>query len=740
MNSLFLLTRFLPFLAWFKGYNAERLRADFISGLTVALVLVPQSMAYAQLADLPAYYGLYAAFLPPLIAAMFGSSHQLATGPVAVVSLMTSTALAPLATAGSPSFIAYAILLSLLVGLFQFMLGVFRLGMVVNFLSHPVVNGFTNAAAIIIATSQLSKLFGVDVDKAEHHYETVYNVMVAAVHHTHWPTFGLAVLAFSTMYILKRVNPRIPNVLVAVALTTVISWAVGFEKNRTVDLNQIQAPEMHEKLHLYNQTLAQIDSLMNARIDVGAQIKEVEHKKGGHSVEAIQLHAEEAQMDVILERLKYRAHKYREDLREFRLCRLPEGYDGAVYVPPEQVRDSDDVDGGNWWIKVRNKPVDTAAITLVGGGAVVGVIPSGLPTIAMPKLNFGILLELLPMAIIISLLGFMEAISIAKAMAARTGQRLDPNQELIGQGLGNMVGCLSQSYPVSGSFSRSAVNLQAGAVTGLSSAFSSLVVLLTLLFFTPLLYHLPQAVLASVIMMAVIGLINVTGFIHAWKAQKYDGVISVLTFLFTLYFAPHLDKGIMIGVVLSLALYLLRNMKPQMAVLSRTPDGHYRNAKRWGLEECEHMSVVRFNNSLFFANVNYLEDEILREVASMPDLRHVLIVGNGMNELDASGEVLLSQLVTRLREAGHDISFTGLNDHVIDVMKRTHLYEKIGEDHFYFSINQAVHSIHKGSCLKVKDKTCPLLVAKFKDPESGWHADVELQVNEDIPTRKRADT
>ncbi len=685
------------------------LRADFVSGLTVALVLVPQSMAYAQLADLPAYYGLYAAFLPPLIAAMFGSSYQLATGPVAIVSLMTSTALAPLATAGSEAFIAYAILLALLVGLFQFLLGVLRLGMVVNFLSHPVVNGFTNAGALIIATSQLSKLFGVDVDKAEHHYQTVYNVVVAAIHHTHWPTLGLAVLAFSTMIILKRVNPRIPNVLVAVLITTVISWIFGFENNRTTSIEYIHSTEIHELTEEYNETLMTVDSLMVRRIQLGEEVKEAEHLHGSHSVEAIELHAHVAELDVILERLRHRASEFRSELREFRLALVHMEDGGIHYIPPDEVTESSNVEGRSWGIKIRSRQLDTANITMVGGGAVVGVIPSGLPRIALPRINLSIMIELIPMAIIISLLGFMEAISIAKAMAARTGQRLDPNQELIGQGLGNMIGCLGQSYPVSGSFSRSAVNLQAGAVTGLSNAFSSLVVVLTLLFFTPLLYHLPQSVLASVIMVAVIGLVNVSGFIHAWKAQKYDGFISVLTFVCTLYFAPHLDRGIMIGVILSLALYLLRNMKPQMAVLSKTPDGHFHNADRWGLKKCKHMSVLRFNNSLFFANVNYLEDEILEEVSAMPEMKHLLIVGNGMNELDASGEVLLSQLVTRLREAGHDVSFSGLNDHVIDVMKRTHLYEKIGEDHFFHSIGQAVDTIHQGKCLVDKDCKCPLI-------------------------------
>ena len=243
------------------------------------------------------------------------------------------------------------------------------------------------------------------------------------------------------------------------------------------------------------------------------------------------------------------------------------------------------------------------------------------------------------------------------------------------------------------------------------------------LFFTPLLYHLPQSVLAAIIMMAVIGLLNVSGFVHAWKAQKYDGLISVISFVATLGFAPHLDKGIMLGVVLSLALYLYRNMKPNMAVLSKTPRGDYRDAGRWKLDTCRHVAVLRFSGSLFFANVNYLEQVVLDTVASMPELRHVLIVGNGMNELDASGEVLLSQLVTRLRDRGLDISFSGLNDSVQDVMKRTHLHEKIGADRFFYSVEHAVQEIHAGVCLESSDHLCPLLHPRFK----GYELDEETR-------------
>ncbi|MBS1261148.1 MAG: putative sulfate transporter [Calditrichaeota bacterium] len=705
------LLRLFPFLTWFRGYTFATLRVDFISGLTVALVLVPQSMAYAQLADLPAYYGLYAAFLPPVIAALWGSSNQLATGPVAIVSLMTSTALAPLATAGSENFIIYAILLAFVVGLFQFFLGVFRLGMVVNFLSHPVVNGFTNAAAIIIATSQLSKLFGVDVDKAEHHYETVARVVEAAVDHTHWPTFALAALAFAIMIVLRRVDRRIPNVLIAVVVTTLISWATGFEQNRTVPVSRIDSESVRETIVEYNTTLAEVDSVMAERIAISSEIRAAEADYGANSIEVIELHSQQGKCDVMVQRLRERAGELRSELRDFRFVQ-PGG--GSPFLPVSEIGPERASGLERWKLKVGGRALAANELTLMGGGAVVGVIPRGLPQITVPHIQLSIALELLPMAIVISLLGFMEAISIAKAMAARTGQRLDPNQELIGQGLANIVGAFGQSYPVSGSFSRSAVNLQAGAATGVSNAFSSLIVMITLLFFTPMLYHLPQSVLAAIIMMAVIGLVNVSGFVHAWKAQRYDGVISVLTFVLTLAFAPHLDRGIMIGVVLSLALYLLRNMTPQTAILSKTPDGHYRNADRWRLEVCRHVGLLRFNNSLIFANVNYLEDRVLDVIRRLPELKHLVIVGNGMNELDASGEVALSKLVTQLRENGVDVSFSGLNDHVIDVMKRTHLYDKIGDDHFYFSLAQAVHVIHDGTCIEDETKACPLLVARFK--------------------------
>ena len=709
-----MLKRFFPFLNWFKHYTASDLRADLISGLTVALVLIPQSMAYAQLAGLPVYYGLYAAFLPPMMGALFGSSHQLATGPVAVVSLMTATALEPLATAGSEAFIAYAVFLALLVGLFQFALGVLRLGMIVNFLSHPVVSGFTNAAALIIASSQLSKMFGVEVDNAERHYETVINVFKAALSSTHWPTLGLAVLAFAIMVVLKRVNPRIPQVLVAVVVTSLISWAIGFEYNCKSGVSLIASPHVKDTIREYNDILDKIEEGSRARIPLKVKIEGAKKINGSHSVTGMELEHQMAMLNLNIKELKETSQVYRSRLRAIAFEAYEENDGKPRFFLKGELPPDKKSDGRRWRLKVGNRKLDETAITCVGGGSVVGKIPKGLPVFGLPRIDFKVMLSLFPMAAIISLLGFMEAISIAKAMAAKTGQRLDPNQELIGQGLANIIGSIGKGYPVSGSFSRSAVNIQAGAVTGMSSVFTSGVVVVALLFFTPLLYYLPQSVLAAIIMVAVVGLINVQGFVHIWQAQKYDGVIAIISFICTLVFAPHLDKGIMIGVVVSLGLYLFRNMRPDMALLSKYTDGAYRNSARFDLELCENILVIRFNSSLFFTNINYLEEKILEEVSTRPELRYILIVGNSINELDSSGEEMLSLLIGRLRESGHDVCISGLNDSVLDVMRRTHLYEKIGEDHLFRNVAKALEKIHEPAHRNSQEKECPLLTICFK--------------------------
>lgn len=570
---------FVPFKGWIGELkDPQILRKDILAGLTVAMVLIPQSMAYAQLAGLPPHYGLYASFLPPAIAALLGSSRQLQTGPVAVVSLLTAAALEPIASQNPEGYIAYAIMLALMVGLFQLMLGLFRMGELVDFLSHPVVMGFTNAAALIIATSQLNKLFGVQVERAEHYYETVWRILVAVFEGTHWPTLAMAIISILIMWYLGKNYPRIPNVLIAVIFTTVLSYLVGFADK---------------------------------------------------------------------------------------------------------------------------------------GGAIVGFVPSGLPSIAAPSIDWSVAAQLMSTAVVISLVGFMEAISIAKAMAARTRQRLDANQELFGQGVSNIVSSFSQSYPVSGSFSRSAVNIENGAVTGFSSVITGLMVGVALLFFTPWLYHLPQATLAAVIIMAVIKLIRVDSVVHAWKVQHHDAIVAVVTFVLTVSMAPHLDKGMLVGVMLSLGLYVWRTMRPRMVVLSRHKDDTLRDAEAHILNTCDHITVMRFDGSLYFANSGYFEDKVLERIAVKPNLKYVLIDAEGINEVDSTGEEMLHELISRMNKLGIEMVFARNKAPLIDIFNRMGLTEMVGGKTLFRTRTKALaycwqNIVDNNLCEKQCPGECPL--------------------------------
>ncbi|MBT8363112.1 MAG: STAS domain-containing protein [Deltaproteobacteria bacterium] len=697
---------FQSYLGWLEGFDSSCLKMDIVAGLTVALVLIPQSMAYAELAGLPPYYGLYASFLPPMVAALFGSSRQLATGPVAVVSLLTATTLEPLATAGSQQYIAYAVLLALMVGVFQFSLGVLKLGLVVNFISHPVVNGFSNAAALIIATSQLPKLFGIQIDKAPHHYESIYRVFQTAGHYTHWPTLLMGALAFFMMYGLKRIAPRLPNVLTAVIITTVLSWGLGFEHNVVVDMSAIQSGQVKQTINKFNQALKPVTQLIERRAKLIQNLNVGKDAMDSHAALEIRHAAERLSLQI--SQLKTEAQNHRRQMRRF-LLEGVRGNDGSLsFYPINEFADRNRVEGRVWRLKIGNTPLVTDRLQIIGGGEVVGNIPRGLPSFSLPQIDYHIILHLLPFVIIISLLGFMEAISVAKAMAAKTGQRLDPNRELIGQGLANICGAVAKSYPISGSFSRSAVNLQSGAVSGLSSVFTSLTVVVVLLFFTPLFYHLPQSVLAAIIMMAVVGLINVKGFIHAWQAQWYDGTISIITFIGTLAFAPHLDWGILIGAGLSILVFLYKSMRPKVVDLSLDVDRTLHDAVASGLAECRYIDVVRFDGPLFFANASYLEDQIRNRRRSKKDLKHIIISAGSINDIDSSGEEALSLTVDRVRSAGIDISLSGVNRSVMKVLRRTHLIVKIGEDHMYPTIENAINAVHEMTHRGGQEKDCPL--------------------------------
>jgi MFS superfamily sulfate permease-like transporter len=684
------LQRLLPFLSWIGELrNPATLRADLLAGLTVALVLIPQSMAYAQLAGLPPYYGLYAAFLPPIVSALFGSSRQLANGPVAVVSLMTAAALEPLASSGSEGYIAYAILLALLVGLFQITLGLLRLGVLVNFLSHPVVVGFTNAAAIIIATSQLGKILGVSVEKAAHHYETVWNTLQAGLADGHLPTLAMATLAFAIMIGLRLLNPRLPGVLIAVVITTLVSWFWGYEQRQELTPDQIASPEVQqlvrEQFGLRNQTESLKKQLTLVEHDYQAALEQY----GEDAPDTLSaLHAR----DIAASTLQQKLQQYQDDLKELRMLHFklvaPEDNDGAVKlylrdnVPPGL-----ETMGGVWRLR---DILEKQSLLVTSGGAVVGSIPSGLPGFQFPRLDWNVIAQLLSAALTIALIGFMEAIAIAKNMAARTRQRLDANQELVGQGMANIVGCLFQSYPVAGSFSRSAVNISAGALTGFSSVVTGLVVVVALLWLTPLLYHLPQATLAAVIMVAVVGLVRIAPIRHAWKAHPHDGSVAIITFVLTLLLAPHLDKGILIGVGLSLGLYLYRTMQPRVAVLSRFRDGSLRDIAVHPLKTCDNISIIRFDGSLYFANTGYFEDKILAKVAYYPNLQGVIIDADGITPSAATGEDMLVELSLHPSESGIELLFARMKRQSMDTLRRTGDIEHIGEAHFFARVQNAL--------------------------------------------------
>ncbi|MEN6586477.1 MAG: SulP family inorganic anion transporter [Sulfuricella sp.] len=539
--------------------NPDELKNDLVAGVTVSLVAIPQSLAYAQLAGVPAYYGLYAALVPTIIGALFGSSRQLSTGPVAMTSLLTAASVAPLAAHGSEMFYAYVILLALLSGLFQVLFGALRMGVLLNFLSHPVLMGFINAAAIIIGLSQLPTLLGISARQSDHflldiwqvlsHIDTMHEISVA---------FGISAIILLVGF--KKLAPRLPGVLITVVVLTWVSYML-----------------------------------------------------------------------------------------------------------------------------------DYAGL----GGKVVGLVPSGLPSLSIPLLDWHATMALLPAGFVIALISFMEAMSSAKVIAIKTRQPWDENKELIGQGLAKIAAAFSHSMPVSGSFSRSALNLATNAQTPFSSVISAIFVLLTLLFFTSLLYHLPKPVLAAIIMMAVVGLINFKAIVNAWRASRDDGIASMVTFLSTLAFAPNIQNGILTGIILSLAMLLYRMMKPHIAALGKHHDGTLRDAHRHQLPPLHpRLGAIRFDGALRFVNSSYFEDALLKLERENPAVRYILVKCSGVNYLDASGVEMLNNLITRFRNNGITLGFSDLKKQVREVMDRTGLSQGIGLENIFSSDHEAFEQLY----------------------------------------------
>jgi sulfate permease, SulP family len=679
------LARLLPFLRWFPMDGAS-VRGDIVAGITVALVLIPQSMAYAQLAGMPAYYGLYTAFLPVIAGALWGSSRQLATGPVAMISLLTGSVLAPLAAVGSEHYVVLAIALTFLVGCIQFGLGVFRLGLIINFLSHPVVSAFTTAAAIIIGLSQLNKMLGVPIGRSKSFLVDVWGV-VLQIADTHLPTLAFGAGTLALMWLMRRYAPKLPGVLIAVATATVLSWATQFERVATGTIEQVQDAEVRELARSYLDTHRHMQQLAAERSAKNAELKRAEQAAAGGGAHAVALAYQISLIKLQIDDAEKENRNRARYLRKFSFERSSEAGASAAF----QIQGASPVKGdGRRW---RIRRVDEQGVRFSGGGEVVGAIPAGLPAFAAPRLDFDTLASLLSTALVIALVGFMEAISIAKAIATKTRQRLDPNQELIGQGLANLAGSFTQCYPVSGSFSRTAVNFNAGARTGMASVVTALMVMLTLFFFTPLLYHLPQSVLAAVIMLAVASLVNFRAMHDFWRAQRHDGVTAIVTFCATLLVAPHLDLGILIGGSLAILLYLYRSMHPRVAVLGRHPDGTLRDAALYSLPLSDRLAALRFDGQLYFANVPYFEDCVLDVVARFPKARHILVVANGINQIDASGDETIRHLVERLRDSGITLAFSGMKTQVKHVLAATGTLGIIGEGNLFVHEDEGLRAL-----------------------------------------------
>ncbi len=548
------LTSFFPPAQWVPQYTGAALRGDLVAGLTVGVMLIPQGMAYALIAGLPPIYGLYAALVPLVVYALLGTSRHLAVGPVAMVSLLVAAGVAPLAGGDAERYIALALVLALMVGAVQFLMGVARLGFLVNFLSHPVLTGFTAAAALIIGLSQLKHLLGVALPRS--HY--VHEILWSAAHQlgaVNPPTLFIGLGGIALLLLLKRWNKALPGALVVVALGTVTVWAFA----------------LHE-----------------------------------HGVEI--------------------------------------------------VRD----------------------------------VPGGLPAPYLPGFAAGDLAALLPIALTIALVGFMESIAVAKAYASKHRYDVDANQELIGLGLANLVGALFRSYPVTGGFSRTAVNAEAGARTPAASLISAGVIALTLLFLTPLFFYMPQAVLAAIVMVAVAGLIDLKEARFLWRVRRADFFLMLLTFGATLGLG--IEQGILVGVVASLILVIQQGSRPHAAVMGRLPGTTtYRNVERYpDALTGSGVVVLRVDASLFFANVAFLKEKI-REIEQRDPAFHTLVLdAYPVNRIDASAAHALREIVEQLRSRGGDVYFASVKGPVRDLLMRAGLVDCVGRDHFFLEVHEAV--------------------------------------------------
>ncbi|MGB5451657.1 MAG: SulP family inorganic anion transporter, partial [Sedimenticolaceae bacterium] len=577
-------------------------------------------------------------------------------------------------------FVELSVMLALMVGILRLTLGVLSLGAVVNLLSSPVIVGFTNAAALIIGLSQLSNVLGVPFPRTESYLADLWRV-IRQVPDTHWPTLGFAVCAWLLVAGLRRHQPRLPGVLFAVLAATVISALIGFEHKVTVSMAQIADTQIVAKLEQLDDAQKRMAEITTELADVSRFADELERDGDLNAV------AGAAGVRSQVPALAFEQAARKRDVTRLRvelhgLVLLgEERSDGQLLFHPDDPGSDDGAFDGRRW---RLQGVRDGQVALSAGGDVVGVIPEGLPSLEVPTVHWDLVLALLPAALVMALIGFMEATSISKAIATSTGERVDANKELIGQGLANIAGSFFSSFTVSGSFSRSAVAARSGAKTGLFAIVSAFAVVLVLLFFTGYLYHLPQAVLAVIVMMAVFSLIRIKPLVLAWEVDRVGALTGVVTFVATLVMAPAIANGILLGVSLTVLHFLIRTMKPRADIVARKPDGTLGGIKANRLTPMSELFVpVRFDGSLTFVNVAYFEDVILEAISEFPRAKVILVVGSGINDIDASGEEKIREVADRLHKVGVWLMFSGLKHQVRSLLERGGVVEQLGRDAFF---------------------------------------------------------
>ena len=545
-----------PILDWLPNYNKSWLKGDINAGLTLGIMLIPQGIAYAMIAGLPPIYGLYTAMIPQIVYAVFGTSRQLAVGPVAMDSLIVAAGVVALAEIGTDRFIEFAILLALMMGVLQIAFGVFRLGFLVNFLSKPVISGFTSAASLIIGLNQLKHLFGVNINRDNR----IQNLLVDVYGHIseiNWITFCIGIVSIIILVYFKKYFKKMPAPLMVVVIGIVV-------------------------VKIFN-----LDQM-------GVQI--------------------------------------------------------------------------------------------------IGEIPKGLPHFKLPVFDKAILMDLLPIAFTLSFVAFLEAISVAKAIEIKHHEyKIIPNQELIALGMSNLIGSFFQTYPATGGFSRTAVNDQASAKTPLAAIISAIIVALTLLFLTPLFYHLPKAVLGAIIIVAVFGLLDFSVPKQLLKYSRRDLIILNITLLITATIG--IREGVLTGIILSLVMLIYKSTKPHIAILGKIPNTHfYRNRKRFKDVEIDVRTlIIRFDAQLHFANTTYFKDKLQEFAKYKGDKLKLLIIdGESLNSLDSSSIYALNEVLDYFTKKNVEVYFTGLKGPVRDTINKSELIHKIGVDHCFMSIQEAV--------------------------------------------------